>query len=582
MGNELSRRSLLHRASLGGVAAVGGAAALGFAQRAEAQTAASGDLVCTADEVRIRESWGTGTPVKAYINTGELVTQQGEAVESEGFVWIPVTVKRTGMSGWATAMFFEAADTSAPWGARHTELRHNGSGWQARRSHVVDIRDFDADPTGRNNAAPAINQALKEAASLSGGGVLPVLLGNGSRRATFAITEPIVMPQGATLIGAAQRGWRSEVRYVGSSLTDHAITTAEDPRSGFSIQHLRVIDGRTDPARTGNGINAHRARDYVVVADCMVQNFYDNYFFGSLDPGVVGDRGQLARCWSVNPLRYGVNIQRIANHFTIQDFFTDTATSGVASINIVGNGSSNVVTIIGVSHECFNGAHTIQTDGSTVFAANITMTQTGPGGDVVRITNGYGTDTTLVNVTSDNAAFGMANTTAANLLNLPAAGFAIPMSERRINFWTGWGVRNSPQPAALRVGRSKVLHFDATPEAMVPAEPGSLALGNNGAMYLKRSGRGNIGWTRIDPLNGAKTWDPAGVPAGAQTATTVTVWGARLGHFAQAAFTSPVPAGCVLHAQVTANDTVTVTLVNHTGGSVDLGSGTLNVRVVER
>lgn len=585
MGHELSRRTLLHRASLGGVAAIGGATALGFAQRAGAQTAASGELVCTADEVRIRETYGTSTPVRGYVNTGDVVTQVGEPIEAEGFVWIPVRAKQnTSLSGWTTAMFFDEAVSSSPWGTRHAELRHNGSGWQARLSHYIDIRDFDADPTGKNNAAPAINQALVEAAKFSGGGPLPVVLGSGTRRATYSITEPIVLPEGAQLFGESLRGWRSEIKYVGTSLTDNAIQSwPSGPRSGVVLKNLRVVDGRTDPRRTGTGIHLNRVRDHIHLADLMVIGFYDNYFIGSVEAGSVGDRGRMDRCWAAYPLRYGVNIWRLRNHFSIIDFMCDTLDTGIAAINIQGNGPQNIVTCMSVSHENSGTTHTIQTDGSGLFAANVTMTNGNKGaGDVVRITRGQGTETTLVNITGDNAGFGSSATTMNNLVNLPEVGYSIPASERRVNFWTGWASRTSPYPAAIRVGRSKIVHVEVSPEALVPAEPGSLALGNHGAMYLKRIGRGNTGWTRLDPLNGSKTWDPPSVAAGSQTNTTVTVWGARLGHFAEAAFTAPVPGGCVLHAHVTNNDTVTVTLVNHTGSAVDLGSGTINVRVVER
>lgn len=74
---------------------------------------------------------------------------------------------------------------------------------------------------------------------------------------------------------------------------------------------------------------------------------------------------------------------------------------------------------------------------------------------------------------------------------------------------------------------------------------------------------------------GTATWNPASVASGAATSTTVTVTGAALGDLADAAFSLAVPAGVVLSAEVTAADTVTVTLLNLSGGAVDLASGTL-------
>ena len=86
---------------------------------------------------------------------------------------------------------------------------------------------------------------------------------------------------------------------------------------------------------------------------------------------------------------------------------------------------------------------------------------------------------------------------------------------------------------------------------------------------------------KLDGLYATATWDPVNIADGAATSTTVTVTGASVGDFAFAGFTVAVPAGAALTAAVTAADTVTVTLVNHTGGALNLGSGTLKVRVLQ-
>jgi hypothetical protein len=77
---------------------------------------------------------------------------------------------------------------------------------------------------------------------------------------------------------------------------------------------------------------------------------------------------------------------------------------------------------------------------------------------------------------------------------------------------------------------------------------------------------------------GSKTWDPASTADAAMTSTTVTVTGARVGDIARAGFTTSIPAGGILAATVTADDTVTVTYFNKTGGVSDLASGTLTVQ----
>ena len=83
---------------------------------------------------------------------------------------------------------------------------------------------------------------------------------------------------------------------------------------------------------------------------------------------------------------------------------------------------------------------------------------------------------------------------------------------------------------------------------------------------------------RCRALFAAVTTDPPNLVAGASAQATVTVAGARAGDLALASFT-PGNAGVMVSASVTANDTVTVTFLNVSGGAIDLASGTLRVRV---
>jgi hypothetical protein len=81
--------------------------------------------------------------------------------------------------------------------------------------------------------------------------------------------------------------------------------------------------------------------------------------------------------------------------------------------------------------------------------------------------------------------------------------------------------------------------------------------------------------------DGSKTWDPGSVADGDEAATTVTVTGAELGDYAIASFSLDVT-DLILDAQVTAEDTATVVLANNTGGAINLGSGTLRVKVIPK
>jgi hypothetical protein len=74
-------------------------------------------------------------------------------------------------------------------------------------------------------------------------------------------------------------------------------------------------------------------------------------------------------------------------------------------------------------------------------------------------------------------------------------------------------------------------------------------------------------------------WDPVSLAAGANASINVTVPGARPGDFVQASFS--LGTTLLVLAQVSAQDTVTVVVWNRTGGVVDLGAGTVRVRVVK-
>lgn len=83
-----------------------------------------------------------------------------------------------------------------------------------------------------------------------------------------------------------------------------------------------------------------------------------------------------------------------------------------------------------------------------------------------------------------------------------------------------------------------------------------------------------------DVWNKSTTWDPASINAGLSTSTTIAVPGAVVGDMVAVSFSVSL-GGLVLSAYVSAVDTVTVVLSNPTAGAVNLGSGTLKVRVLQ-
>ena len=102
---------------------------------------------------------------------------------------------------------------------------------------------------------------------------------------------------------------------------------------------------------------------------------------------------------------------------------------------------------------------------------------------------------------------------------------------------------------------------------------------NNPAWVCVASGTAGT-WVPLNltALEGSATYDPPSLNNAATTTTTVTVTGAALGNYAEAAFNKDM-AGVIIDAWVSAADTVTVRFSNESGGTVDFTSGTLRARV---
>jgi hypothetical protein len=126
----------------------------------------------------------------------------------------------------------------------------------------------------------------------------------------------------------------------------------------------------------------------------------------------------------------------------------------------------------------------------------------------------------------------------------------------------------------------------ADPEGAITGSRGDIHLRkiNTGqSIYTKASGDAtNTGWVNIGGLKASAAWDPASTLTGAvSSAKTVSVTGAAVGDFAQASFSIALPTGCYLTAEVTATNTVSVYLVNLSGSTQDVASGTVGARVIK-
>jgi len=90
----------------------------------------------------------------------------------------------------------------------------------------------------------------------------------------------------------------------------------------------------------------------------------------------------------------------------------------------------------------------------------------------------------------------------------------------------------------------------------------------------------NVDATGIVPtvLEGSETWNPSSIPDGNEATKEITVTGAALGD-AVIVIASIDLADLAINASVTAEDTVTVLLLNNTGDAVNLASMTVTVFV---
>src|SRR5690349_14035119 len=80
-------------------------------------------------------------------------------------------------------------------------------------------------------------------------------------------------------------------------------------------------------------------------------------------------------------------------------------------------------------------------------------------------------------------------------------------------------------------------------------------------------------------LSGSATYDTASLADGAGATTTVTVTGAALGDFVLVSLGVDLQ-GITVTGYVSATDTVAVRIQNESGGTLDLASTTIRVRVI--
>lgn len=96
------------------------------------------------------------------------------------------------------------------------------------------------------------------------------------------------------------------------------------------------------------------------------------------------------------------------------------------------------------------------------------------------------------------------------------------------------------------------------------------------AQYLNNT-RGDARYQKL-PLTASATYDPPSLATGVGVTTTVGVTGAAMGNYVTVGFSLDLQ-GITVTGYVSTANTVAVRFQNGTAGTLDLGSGTLNVRV---
>lgn len=146
--------------------------------------------------------------------------------------------------------------------------------------------------------------------------------------------------------------------------------------------------------------------------------------------------------------------------------------------------------------------------------------------------------------------------------------FTISSSE-----WSFWTLTSGADIASGTVPDIILSRPDGTP-FNVDVCYASVAFGEGGMPFMPA--------LPSQELNGSAGYNPPSLAPGASASTTVTVKGCAFGdHVLQPGFTIDTQ-GVEMRARISAADTVTVTFTNSTPATIDLGAGTLHVRVQKR
>lgn len=357
-------------------------------------------------------------------NTFKLATSVANAIAGTA---INITADGSGSVNYADSGLY-AVPSSNPqdgrWKTRVVNGRLNARWWGAVPDNDATVGSGSGtDSTEAINAAliSAYRRRLNEAVDIPIG-ITPSL--------GYKLTNTIWLYSGSTILatGGVNTGAAPNLFYYGPDST-HAIDLDHVQvalPSRYHLEGFRLTDKRTNPARTGKGLNFDNYTNHVILKGIQVQGFYDNIYIGDSTGATTGDMSRLEGIWSLDALRYQINVERLANDHVWTDIRMGNpgAVASTGGIRI-GSGAGATLTITGVKSEAGTTSYpTIVVDHNRCPATTligVTLANGGGASDVVRLNATPTRKLRLINITAGYGA-------ATNLLNETVQGYTIPAS----------------------------------------------------------------------------------------------------------------------------------------------------------